>query len=188
MKDLQKILADHAIWMRGQGGERANLSRADLSDADLSRADLSGADLSDANLSRANGLIKLMGVVVGNRYYKRVNRNMENNGYTFTVGLNVLRDGEVFASDDRVTCSAPGFHFASQSWCDREYGDRRYSCVVRIPTEEEYPSIQINEPWATDGKASASAIIVEKILDMENGGVDVTTQFAGWADGKGNKI
>ncbi len=56
---LQKILEDHAKWLRGKGGEKANLSHANLSYAnfnyaDLRDADLSNADLSSANLSNAN--------------------------------------------------------------------------------------------------------------------------------------
>jgi hypothetical protein len=61
-------------------------------------------------------------------------------------------------------------------------------CVIRIPTKEECKTVEINEPWATDGKASASAIIIEKIFDTKDGNKDVTSQFVGWADGKGNKI
>ena len=78
-EQLKRVLDDHAAWLRGEGGSRANLSRANLSwadlrganlreanlsganlsganlsGADLSRADLSGADLSGANLSEAN--------------------------------------------------------------------------------------------------------------------------------------
>ena len=73
-EELAKIIAEHAKWVRGDGGaradlygadlhganlygadlSRANLSSANLSSADLSRADLSRADLSRANLSRAN--------------------------------------------------------------------------------------------------------------------------------------
>jgi hypothetical protein len=55
---------EHAKWLRGEGGERANLRDATLSDATLSGANLrdanlrhatlSGADLSDADLSDAN--------------------------------------------------------------------------------------------------------------------------------------
>ena len=57
-KELETILADHAKWLSGQGGSRADLSRRYLGDADLrnvnlSRACLSGAYLSGAYLSRA---------------------------------------------------------------------------------------------------------------------------------------
>jgi uncharacterized protein YjbI with pentapeptide repeats len=51
---FKTILEQHALWLKEQGGEKANLSYADLSCANLSRADLSGANLRDANLSYAN--------------------------------------------------------------------------------------------------------------------------------------
>lgn len=50
-EDLQKILADHAEWLKyNTKGNHADLRRADLSNADLSNADLHDADLTDANL------------------------------------------------------------------------------------------------------------------------------------------
>jgi hypothetical protein len=52
-EELAKIIAEHAKWIRGEGGARANLSGANLSRANLSRAYLSRADLSGANLSGA---------------------------------------------------------------------------------------------------------------------------------------
>ena len=56
---IEKILADHAAWLRGRGGLRANLRRADLRWANLSGADLSeaivrGAIVREANLSGAD--------------------------------------------------------------------------------------------------------------------------------------
>ncbi len=53
-EELKKILDDHKLWVRGEGGARANLSGANLSGANLSGANLSGANLSGADLSRAN--------------------------------------------------------------------------------------------------------------------------------------
>ena len=44
-QELDKILADHLLWINDDGGERANLSGANLSDANLSGADLSGAEI-----------------------------------------------------------------------------------------------------------------------------------------------
>ncbi len=184
--DLSGAVLRGAV-LRGADLCRANLRGANLSDADLRCADLRDANLRDANLCGAKNMVKVVGVFPGNRYYKAISESLCNNGYTYTVGLNTLREGEVFASDDRVLCSSPGFHFASESWCRTYYGDRRYLCLIRIPTKEEYENTEINEPWATDGKASASAIIIEKVFDTKDGDKDVTDRFIGWADGKGNK-
>ena len=72
--DIKKVLKDHGLWARGDGGKRADLRGADLrgadlrdaylrdaylrdaylSGADLRGADLSGADLSDTDLRGAN--------------------------------------------------------------------------------------------------------------------------------------
>ena len=67
--NIEKILTDHKLWLNGEGGKRANLSKtnlscynlhevnlrkANLSGADLSEADLCEADLSLANLRKAN--------------------------------------------------------------------------------------------------------------------------------------
>ena len=165
---------------------RADLSRADLSRADLSRANLSGANLYGADLLRANlyraylsgadlsgakGLVKIVGVEVGNYYWKRFNDNLCNNGYQFKVGLNKLRKGEKFADDERIMCSYPGFHFASRSWCATHYSDRPLEAKIRIPE-----GAKINEPWATDGKASADMIEILQVFDTKTG-EDVTNLF-----------
>jgi len=149
----------------------ADLRYANLRDADLRDADLRDADLSGANLCGAKNLVKIMGVEPGNFYWKAIGENLVNMGYRFNLGLNVLLDGEEFASDERVTCSYPGFHFASKSWCQSYYSERRYLCKIRIPEDA-----QINEPWATDGKASADKIEIVQILLMETE-EDVTKDF-----------
>ena len=51
---IEAILKAHGYWLRGEGGESANLSYANLSSADLSYADLSYANLRYANLRYAN--------------------------------------------------------------------------------------------------------------------------------------
>ena len=53
-EELKTILDDHAKWLRGEGGKRADLSGADLYGANLRGADLSRANLRGANLRRAN--------------------------------------------------------------------------------------------------------------------------------------
>ena len=52
--DIKKILSEHLKWLKGEGGERADLRRANLSEADLSGADLRWANLSEADLSGAD--------------------------------------------------------------------------------------------------------------------------------------
>jgi hypothetical protein len=112
-----------------------------------------------------------MGVEPGNCYWKRFGEGLNNNGYQFYVGLNKLREGEVFASDDRVTCSYPGFHFGSRSWCAVNYNGRSLEARIRIPE-----GAQINELWATDGKASADMIEILQVFDT-NTGEDVTEKY-----------
>ena len=54
IEQLKKIMEEHAKWLSGAGGIRADLTRANLSRADLTGANLLGADLTGANLTRAN--------------------------------------------------------------------------------------------------------------------------------------
>jgi hypothetical protein len=149
----------------------AALRGADLTEACLMGADLMGADLMGADLSDAKGLVKKMGVAQGNVYWKRFDTGLCNNGYHFHLGLNTLDKYEVFADDERVLCSFPGFHFASRSWCAVNYPHRPYEAKIRIPEDA-----QINEPWSTDGKASASAIEILQIFDTQTG-EDITDKF-----------
>ena len=151
--------------------EAAVKSRANLSRANLCRANLSDANLCRANLSGAKNLVKIMGVEPGGYYWKRFDAGMNNQGYQFKVGLNKLKKGEKFADDERVTCSCPGFHFASRSWCAMFYPDRPLEAKIRIPEDAK-----INEPWATDGKASADRIEIILVFDVKTG-KDVTEDY-----------
>jgi hypothetical protein len=180
VKAVEKKVAEHAdlgdAYLGGAdlgdaylGG--AYLGGADLGDAYLTGADLRGADLTGADLGGAKNMVKIMGVEPGNYYWKRFDKGLNNNGYQFYVGLNTLRDGEIFASDDRVTCSYPGFHFASRSWCAANYGGRPLEARIRIPEDA-----QVNEPWATDGKASADKIEIIQVFDVKTG-EDVTEKY-----------
>ena len=112
-----------------------------------------------------------MGVETGNYYWKRFNVGLINNEYQYYVGINKLREGEIFASDERVMCSHPGFHFGSRSWCAVNFSDRPLEAKIRIPE-----GAQINEPWATDGKASADMIEILNVYEVSTGR-DVTTDY-----------
>jgi uncharacterized protein YjbI with pentapeptide repeats len=52
--EIKAVLVDHVLWLRGAGGNRADLRGADLRGANLRGANLRGADLSDADLRGAN--------------------------------------------------------------------------------------------------------------------------------------
>ena len=192
-KIIQEIFDEayklHQEWLNdGRKGKILDFSNKNLveiefpNSADLRYADLRYANLSSADLSYAISLIKIVGVEPLNYYYKRIDDDFQSNGYYFTVGLNHLREEEEFAADERVLCSYPGFHFASKSWCALNYSERRYEVKVQIPKDA-----QINEPWATDGKASVSSIKIVQVIDTETG-KDVTKKFRNYADGYGNKI
>jgi len=157
--------------LSGANLRKAHLRKAHLRGANLYGANLRGAGLYEADLTDTKGLIKIMGVTQGNFYWKRFDKGLKNNGYRFKVGVNTLKDGEVFASDERILCSYPGFHFASRSWCAEEYPNRPLEALIRIPEDAK-----INEPWATDGKASADMIEIIKVFDV-NTGKDVTDQY-----------
>ena len=159
------------IKNRWTGAVLLEIEGANLQSADLRGANLQSADLESANLQGAKGLVKLVGVEPGNYYWKRFEAGLKNNNYQFFVGLNALLPGEVFAADERVLCSYPGFHFASRSWCAVNYEERPLEARIRIPEDA-----QINEPWTTDGKASADKIEILQVLDTRTG-EDVTDQY-----------
>ena len=116
-------------------------------------------------------MYKVMGVEVGNCYWKRFDAGLKNNNYQFKVGLNVLQKGEKFADDERITCDYPAFHFASQSWCAMFYPDRPLEAHIRIPMDAK-----INEPWTTDGKASADRIEILQVFCVKTG-IEVTEDY-----------
>jgi hypothetical protein len=112
-----------------------------------------------------------MGVEIGNIYWKRFDEWLCNNDYQYKVGMNKLRKGEKFADDERIICSHPGFHFASRSWCAVNFPERPLEAIIRIPK-----GAKINEPWATDGKASADMIEILKVFNVKTG-KDVTKKY-----------
>jgi uncharacterized protein YjbI with pentapeptide repeats len=159
------------VKLAGANLTETNLTDANLAEANLTGAVLTGAKLTDANLTGTQGLVKQMGVEVGNFYWKRFGEGLINNGYQFKVGINKLREGEVFADDERKLCTYPGFHFASRSWCAVNYPNRPLEAKIRIPE-----GAKINEPWATDGKASADMIEILQVFDVKTG-EDVTEKL-----------
>ena len=67
---LNEIIAEHAKWLEGPGGKRADLKRANLFGADLHEADLRYANLHLANLEGAKlptGIYQIVGAGSSNR-------------------------------------------------------------------------------------------------------------------------
>jgi hypothetical protein len=142
------------------------------------------------NCSGLPEYIRPISVEHGNVYWKAISWNLCNSGYTYTVGLNKLPDGEVFADSPAETCGYPGFHFAGYEWVLRNYGDRHFLCKVRIPEDAS-----ICVPYGTDGKASADSLIIEKVYNMPEKPDrilreedDVTYKFIGHANGFGEQL
>ncbi len=53
-EELKQMLEDHAAWLKGTGGKRADLSGVNLAGASLTKVNLAGASLTKVNLSGAN--------------------------------------------------------------------------------------------------------------------------------------
>ena len=66
-EELNKILKEHELWLKGEGGKRANLSNADLSNVNLKNANLRYANLNNTNLRCAN--LKYAGLSSANLRY-----------------------------------------------------------------------------------------------------------------------
>jgi len=52
--ELKKIIEEHGMWLRGEGGKHADLTRANLTRANLTHADLTCANLTRANLTHVD--------------------------------------------------------------------------------------------------------------------------------------
>ena len=53
-EELNKIVREHELWLKGEGGKRANLEYADLKYVNLKYVNLKYADLSNADLKYTN--------------------------------------------------------------------------------------------------------------------------------------
>ncbi len=149
----------------------ADLRKAQLRRTDLSWAIFRGANLKGADVENAKGLIKVMGVEHLNYYWKRLDKRLMYNGYCFKPGINELSNGE-FERDERITWPLSTFVFGSRSWNALNLSSFSVEALIRIPEDA-----LINEPWATEGQASANKIIVEKLFDAETGN-DITANYS----------
>jgi len=154
----------------------ADLRGADLRGADLRGADLRGADLRGADLRGAKMPFHHFQVVPGGVYWKGigdVTGDLSNRGYRYKIGLNTIRPSETFSDDQRETCSYPGLHVATRAWVEQNWDHCQYLAKVQIPLDAK-----INNPWATDGKASVDKLVILEVYNMKTGEY-VTEQFRG---------
>ena len=184
--ELDNVVASHVKYIRGEGGQRANLSGADLSGADLSGANLSGADLSGANLreadlrganlswadlsganlSRAKGLLVAADWLrehlemddLGVLVYKRVGRTQYSQPESW-----VIEPGSVIeevVNPCRVNDCACGVNFGTRAWCDENYTTADlWLCRIRW-----IDLADVVVPYNTDGKARCGRLeLVERV-------------------------
>lgn len=139
--EIKKVLSDHVLWLRGEGGAKADLSGADLCGADLSRANLSGADLSGANLppymicpeegafiawkkvagNARTAIVKLLIPAEAKRTSSLVGRKCR-------AGFAVVLEGEGVSTHDGKTVYAPGLTVYPDKYDD----DIRVECTSGI--------------------------------------------------------
>lgn len=172
---LREVAAQNAA-ITNCDARRASFFGAQLRSASVDGTMFSNATFEEADLTNIRGLVRPMGVTPGGIYWKAISRGLENRGYKFKIGLNTLEEGEEFANDPRFLCSYPGFHFAGLEWVKAHYFHRDYLCKIRIPEWAE-----VNEPYGSDGKASASAIEILQVFLMESG-EDVTSKLNAYGE------
>lgn len=74
---LDKILKNHELWLNGEGGERADLSKTNLSNVNLSNTNLYGVNLYGTNLRNAN----LTKANLRNTNLRNIRTNIYTTGY-----------------------------------------------------------------------------------------------------------
>jgi uncharacterized protein YjbI with pentapeptide repeats len=164
--ELAKILEDHAKWLRGDGGSRADLSRAradlsradlsgaDLSGADLSRADLSGAYLSGANLSRAY----LSGANLYGAYLSGANLSRANLSRANLSRANLYGAYLYGANLSRANLSRADLSRANLSGADLSGANLYGTCLAAFSTPFDWASTEHCEMRCIDNRTLVLAL------------------------------
>ena len=168
---LEKIIADHALWLNNEGGSRADLDRANLRCADLRGANLSGADLGRAdlrcaNLSGAQNLLSAISYIDahferttdGYIAYKTFNGQYQApDAWKIEAGAII----EETTNPDRGTTCGSGINVAPLDWVRKNYGNKPiWKLLIRW---EWLPGVVV--PFATDGKIQCEKAELIEIVE-----------------------
>ena len=159
MTDIEKILADHALWLRGEGGARADLSRADLSGADLSGADLTRADLSRADLSRAD----LSGADLSRADLSRAYLSRAYLSWANLSGA-VVREGLALGRKIGHASRGDGYTFYA---FESSAGEPFFFAGCRAMLRSEYES-HIDKEYPNTAKADATRACLEYVCGLRS--------------------
>ena len=122
--ELKAILESHQLWLRGEVGERADLSSADLRSANLRSANLRSANLSYANLRSADlSYANLSSANLSSANLSSANLSSANLSYA-DLSYADLRSADLSNSDLR---------YANLSYANLRYADlstSRINCAI----------------------------------------------------------
>ena len=154
---LEKIIADHALWLNNEGGSRADLRDADLRDADLRDADLRGAN----NLLSAISYIDAHFERTADGYiaYKTFNGQYQApDAWKIEPGAVI----EETPNPDRGTDCGSGINVAPLDWVRKNYGNKPiWKLLIRW---EWLPGVVV--PFATDGKIRCEKAELIEIVEV----------------------
>jgi uncharacterized protein YjbI with pentapeptide repeats len=146
--DLPAILEQHRLWLRSEGGSKANLRDADLGDVNLRYADLGDVNLRYANLRGAN--------LYGANLYGADLRDADLGGADLRdVNLQGadLRDADLRDAnlDKGQTCSVNPVFFSGGTW-PVMITDRHIKIGCEAHTTEEWGGFDDRAILAMDGR------------------------------------
>ena len=147
-EELNKILKEHKLWLKGEGGKRADLENTNLKDVYLKNANLQYANLKDANLEMFN----LRGSNL--RYANLKNADLQHANLSYTNLKGSYLEGV------KTNMSTIGYNLA----CPEEGSFVGYKkagkCIVKLLILED-----AKRSSATTMKCRCSKA---KVLDIEN--------------------
>jgi len=170
-EQLKAILEAHQLYLRGEGGARADLRGADLSGADLREANLRVANLSGADLGGCTGLLNAADWLA-----EHFELDPDGRGYLVYKMFGIfnpipaawkIEAGSIITevvNPDRGTECACGVNFARRDWLEFKVrpGTPLWRCLLRW---RDLPDVVV--PFHTDGKARCGRLELLEIVTNE---------------------